>query len=133
MLTELVDYEYYTKTYGGSSIPESSFKEHSINASSKINQYTSRRINEENINDNIKNTACEVANLLFEQEQLKAKLNNDKFSVASETVGPHSITYINKSSLQAQRILSSAELEKECYKICYNHLAHTGLMYRGGE
>lgn len=131
MLTELVDYKYYTDIYGGSSIPESSFKEHSIKASSKINRYTSNRINQENIDDNIKNTACEIITLLFEQKQLKAKLNDDKSTKASETVGPHSITYVNKSNLQAQRILSDRELEQECYRICYNNLADTGLMFRG--
>ena len=96
MLTELVNYEYYTKAYGGSSIPESSFKEHSINASNKINRYTSYRITNENIDNNIKNTACEIANLLFVQKQLKNKLDDDKSSKASETVGPHSISYVNK-------------------------------------
>lgn len=133
MLTELVDYKYYTDNYGGSSIPESSFKEHSINASSRINRYTSNRINQENIDNNIRNTACEIVNLLFKQKELITKLNDDNLSKISETVGPHSITYVNKSSLQSQRILSTTELEQECYRICYNNLVHTGLMYRGAR
>lgn len=37
MLTELVNYEYYSKTYEGSSIPDSSFKKYSLKASSKVN------------------------------------------------------------------------------------------------
>lgn len=133
MLTELVDYEYYTKNYGDSSIPESSFKKHSIKASSRINRYTSNRITLENIDNNIKNATCEIVNLLFEQERATIKLNDDKSSIASETVGPHSISYVNKSNLQAQRILSNRELEQECYRICYNNLANTGLMYRGAR
>ena len=132
MLMELVDYSYYNKIYEDSSIPESSFKKYSLIASSKVNYYTSNRIDKTKLDDNIRNTTCEIINLLVEQEKLIAKLNDDK-EVASETVGPHSITYVNKSSLQAQKILSSAELEKECYQICYNHLVHTGLMYRGAE
>ena len=32
MLTKLIDYNYYSKIYGGSSIPESSFDKYSTNA-----------------------------------------------------------------------------------------------------
>lgn len=130
MLTELVDYEYYSKTYGESSIPDSSFKKYSLKASSKVNYYTSNRIDENILDDNIRNTVCEIINLLVEQETLKTKLIDDK-EVASETVGPHSKSYVNKSSLQSSKILSNEELDKECYKICYEHLSFTGLMYRG--
>lgn len=131
MLTKLVDYEYYTKTYGGSSIPESSlFDKYSLRSSSKINYFTSNRINQDILDDNIRNTACEIINLLFEQDKLIENQNSDNHDIASETVGPHSKTYVNKSSLQAQRILTKDELLKECYKICCEHLITTSLMNR---
>ncbi len=130
MLTELVDYNYYKKINEDSSIPESSFKKYSLNASSKINYYTSNKIDGTKLDDNIRNTACEIIDLLVEQEKLKTKLIEDK-EVASEIVGPHSKTYVNKSNLQSSKLLSSEELEKECYRICYEHLVQTGLMYRG--
>ena len=133
MLTELVDYEYYTKIYGGSSIPESSFRKHSIRASSKVNYYTSKRIDKSNINDNIRNTVCEIIELLFKQEELKETTLNNNQEKASETVGPHSVSYVNKSSIKDKHIMSSDELDKECYKICYTNLVNTGLMYRGIE
>lgn len=133
-MLELVDYKYYKETYGGSSIPESSFKKIAIKASEKINYYTQDRINEDNITDKIRNTTCEIAELLFEQESLKEKLiNYDETNkeVASETLGPRSVSYVNKSSQQANLIKSKEELEKDIYKICYQSLVHTGLMYRG--
>lgn len=135
-MLNLVTYEYYQNTYGGTSIPSASFNKYSLKASSKINHYTSNRINEEIMNqeplgDNIKNTACEIAELLYSQDQLIANLNNSESIKASETVGPHSVTYVNKFNLQSQRILTSDELDKECYKICYTNLVQTGLMYRG--
>ena len=133
-MLELVDYEYYKNTYEGSSIPESSFKKMVIKASEKVNYYTQDRINEDNIMDKIRNTTCEIAELLFEQESLKEKLiNYDETNkeVASETLGPRSISYVNKSSQQANLIKSKEELEKDIYKICYQSLVHTGLMYRG--
>lgn len=132
MLTELVDYEYYSKTYEGSSIPDSSFKKYSIKASGLINYYTSNRINESIVNDNIKITTCEIMELLYNQDLLKSKiLNETSKEVASETVGPHSKSYVNKTNLQFNQIMKDEELNKECYKICYKRLAHTGLMYRG--
>lgn len=132
MLTDLIDYNYYSKSYGGSSIPESSFNKYSIKASSKINNYTSNRINTSNISDNIKNTICEIMEILYKNDLLISELENiEKKEIASETVGPHSISYVSKSTTINQRILSDEELERKCYRICYNNLSCTGLLYRG--
>lgn len=131
MLTKLVDYEYYTEAYGGSSIPESSFSKKAIESSNKINYYTSNRINESNIDDNIKNTTCEIAELIYSQEVLKEKVLNDNKTKISETVGPHSITFANNKNFQEKQILTSREIEQDCYQICYRNLVHTGLMNRG--
>lgn len=130
----LVDFEYYIMNYGGSSIPESSFKTKAIEASNKVNYYTSNRINESNIDNNIRDTTCQIADLLFEQEELKRKVkqnSNESKEIASESLGPRSISYVNKSNLQASQILSEEELEGKIYKIIYQALVHTGLMYRG--
>lgn len=135
-MLELVDYKYYKGIYEGSSIPESSFKKNAIKASEKVNYYTQDRINKDNITDKIRNTTCEIAELLFEQESLKEKLINYDEStkeIASETLGPRSVSYVNKSSQQANLIKSKEELEKDIYKICYQSLVHTGLMYRGAS
>ncbi len=131
MLTELVKYDYYKNSYGGSSIPESSFQKMAIKSSSKVNYYTQNRINEKNIDDNIQNTACEIAELIYSQEMLKEKILADDKIKASETVGPHSTTYVNNKAFQEKQILSEKELEQECYRICYRNLALTGLLYRG--
>ena len=130
MLTKLVDYEYYSKNYGGSSIPESSFQKKVIEASSKVNYYTSNRINKDVLNDNIRNTTCEIAEFIYSQDILKEKVLSDEKSKASETVGPHSVTYVNNKSYQEKRILTNDELDYECYKICYRYLVLTGLMCR---
>lgn len=131
MLNNLIDYDYYTKQYGGSSIPESSFNKESIKASSRVNYYTKNRINEENINDDIKNATCEIADFIYSQDTLKENVIGNNSDKASETVGPHSVTYINKSSIQDKHILSDSELDKECYQICLRQIGYTGLMYRG--
>lgn len=130
----LVDYDYYSKQYGGSSIPESSFKPKAIEASNKINYYTLNRINSFTLTNVIRDIACQIAELLFEQEKLKNQVKQNSVEnkeVASETLGPHSISYVNKSNLQANQILSANELENKIYIIIYQALVHTGLMYRG--
>lgn len=131
MLTKLIDYNYYSKIYGGSSIPESSFDKYSTKSSSQINLFTSNRITDDNITESIKNAVCEVAELIYNQEMLVNKIEDDSKEVASESVGPHSKSYVNKSNLKSQRILTKEELNKECYRICYTHISSTGLMFRG--
>ena len=127
----LIDYNYYSKNYGGSSIPESSFQKKAIESSSRVNYYTFNRINNENINDNIRNTACEIADFIYSQDILKEKVISEDKIKASETVGPHSVNYVNNKSFQEKRILTNSEIEHECFRICYRNLATTGLMSRG--
>lgn len=129
MLTELVECEYYLNSYGDCGIPKSSFDKLNRKASRKINTYTFGRITDMILDDNIRDTACEIIELLYSQEQLITKLTDDKVKV-SETVGPHTVSYINKANLQVDRILSKEELDGNCYQICYEHLVSTGLMDR---
>ncbi len=133
----LANYEYYITTYGGSSIPSPSFPKKVMEASSKVNYYTFNRINDEILQDEIvgntiHNITCQISDLLFEQENLKLKIVNDENKeVASESLGPRSISYVNQSNLKEKHILSEEELEQKIYKIIYQALVHTGLMYRG--
>lgn len=129
MKKTFITYLEYMNDYDGKIIPQSSFDIFAKQASSKVNYYTFNRIIE--IDNNVIFAACEIAELLYEQNQLKLRLNDDNNIVASETVGPHSKTYVNKSNLQSKSILSNKELEQECYNICLRHLGSTGLMYRG--
>lgn len=129
MLTILVDYDYYIDIYEGSSIPESSFDNYALKASSYINKYTFNRIKDK-IDDFVKYCACEIAELLYSQEKNKNNIE-EKQVVASETVGPHSKTYVNNSAYIDKQILTSKELENNIYKICYRYLATSGLLYRG--
>lgn len=130
MLTNLVDYNFYTKTYEGSSIPESSFNNFALKASTYVNKNTFNRITEEKVDNFVKYCICEVAELLYSQEKKKNTIMENKI-VSSETVGPHSKTYVNNSSYIDKDILTESELEKMIYKICYRYLATTGLLYRG--
>lgn len=130
MLTNLVDYKFYTNTYEGSSIPESSFNNFALKASTYVNKNTFNRITKEKVDNFVKYCICEVAELLYSQEKKKNTIMENKI-VSSETVGPHSKTYVNNSSYIDKDILTESELETKIYKICYRYLATTGLLYRG--
>lgn len=129
-MQELTTENYYVTNYLGTIIPSNLFKKYIIKASYLINHFTSHRIKV--TNSDIQNACCEISEILYTQDKLYEKVMNTDERLASETVGPHSRTFINNSNLQNEKILSSGELEKECYKVCLKHLAHTGLMYRGG-
>lgn len=136
MSKQLAKYSDYKSEYKGNIIPdENSFNSYAIKAISRVDYFTSGRIDINNIEESVLSklifATCEIAELLYNQEQLIQKQNDDKATVASENVGPHSKSYVNKSNLQAQRILNNKELDKECYNICLKYLSRTGLMYRG--
>lgn len=130
-----ITYSNYENDYKGILIPKEIFDNYAIKASSIVNYYTFDRCDKSNIpeNDLIKVifATCEVADILYKQDQLKTNIDDNESSIASETVGPRSVSYINKSNLQSQRILSKKELDKETYSVCLKHLSRTGLMYRG--
>lgn len=130
-MKELTTYNYYGSEYLSTIIPSNLFKKYNMKATTLINYFTLNRIKE--ADNDIQNACCEIAELLYQQENLYNKIiNDDGKQVASETVGPYSKSYVNNSGIQKERLLSKKELEKECYQICLKHLANTGLMYRGG-
>ena len=129
-MTAYADYEYYEKIFKGTDIPESSFDKRALEASSKINYYTFNRIKNDVITDEIRNATCFIAELLYNQEQLKVKLNNEKI-LSSETVGPHTKNYVNSNSQIQNQILNEKDLNKKIYNICLENLSNTGLMYKG--
>lgn len=127
-----IEYSYYECVYGGSLIPETDFKGIATKASNKINYYTVGNIEKNNIPNEVKNASCEVAELLYKQELLKTSIsNNNDNQIASETLGPRSITYLNNNAEISKQILNDNDLNKKIYHICHEYLDNTGLMDRG--
>lgn len=121
-----VDFDYYSKEYNGTLIPEKSFPKISVEASQKINYFTQYRIVEEK--EVIKYTTCLIADEIMKNENLKNTISNDK-EVASESVGPHSVSYVNKATIQKEQIKDDITLNRCLYNICLENLPE--LMYRG--
>lgn len=127
-----VDYKFYSDTFKGTNIPKESFEKLAQEASRKINCFTYGRIKEDSITDGIKSATCSVADVLYEQKKLKSKIQDEnQKEVSSETVGPHSKSYVNKTNLQSQLIKSERELNCSLHRICKEFLGDTGLMYPG--
>lgn len=125
-----VDYNYYKNTFMGTLIPETSFNKLERDARRKINYFTCNNIKK--VNNLIKDTMCSLMELIYENENnKKLLLDNDNKIVASETNGPRSISYVNKTTIQEKQVKSEQQLNKELYNICLEYLSNTGLMYRG--
>lgn len=122
-----VDFDYYLKEFNGTLIPEKSFPKISVEASQKINYFTQNRIVEET--KVIKYTTCLIADEIMKNENLKNTISNDK-EVASESVGPHSVSYVNKATIQKEQIKDDITLNRCLYNICLENLPNE-LMYRG--
>lgn len=122
-----VDFDYYSKEYNGTLIPEKSFLKISVEASQKINYFTQNRIVKET--EVIKYTTCLIADEIMKNENLKNTISNDK-EVASESVGPHSVSYVNKATIQKEQIKDDITLNRCLYNICLENLPNE-LMYRG--
>ena len=122
-----VDFDYYSKEYNGTLIPEKSFPKASVEASQKINYFTQNRIVEKT--EVIKYTTCLIADEIMKNENLKNTISNDK-EVASESVGPHSVSYVNKVTIQKEQIKDDITLNRCLYNICLENLPNE-LMYRG--
>lgn len=122
-----VDFDYYSKEYNGTLIPEKSFPKISVEASQKINYFTQNIIVKET--EVIKYTTCLIADEIMKNENLKNTISNDK-EVASESVGPHSVSYVNKATIQKEQIKDNITLNRCLYNICLENLPNE-LMYRG--
>lgn len=129
-----VDYGYYVSFFFGTLIPEKEFCKKALEASSKVKYNTFGRIDENEIPSEVKNATCSIAELLYDQERLKNSITNqnaDNKQIASETLGPRSITYLNNNSEISKQILNDSDLNKKIRNICHEFLDDTGLMFRG--
>lgn len=103
-----VEYEFYIERYGGSVVPESSWKKMEIKASARLQKYTFNRL-EEQWSDDAKFALCEMVEYMSEYSERSGKVseNNDGYSVSYNI---------------------SETLDGELYKIAENYLLHSGLM-----
>lgn len=108
------DYDYYLNEYSGNAVAEADFTRLSRQASAYLDSLTCGKIRGSWIDDNrVKDACCAVAEILHAQEQ--------GGEVASESNDGASVTYVNSSTTQEQRL----------YNIAVMYLSSTGLLYAG--
>lgn len=111
------DYKFYKEDYGGS-MPESSFKRLSLDASTYIKRNTFNRIDKNKIPEEVKLCTCSLCDKLKKMEKREGK--------KSETVGTWAVSYDDKSNEKA-----------DLYDILLNYLSESlteegiPLLYRG--
>ena len=125
------DFEYYTGTYHGTSIPEEKFPYHARQASMLINALTFGRteaVDASLLPDAVKDATCRAAELYAEYEARKsnAAAATQNGLVKSENNDGFSVSYADYDA-SADKASTEKTIEGELAV----YLAHTGLMYRG--
>lgn len=117
-MKQYADYEFYEEKFCGNVIKEETlFQKLSIEASYFLDELTLGRITEED--EAIKLAVCAIAEIGFYEHK-----ENSGDQIASETVGPHSVSYVKKSR-------TSEDYRKDKIRKARMYLSGTGLLYRG--
>ncbi len=124
-MTAYVDFDYYANTYGGSAIVSASFNKMALLASRVIDQITFERAydiidanTDTELVEKIKYATCSVA------DELKNHEANGIKEVASESVGSHSVSYVDNGDARRTR----NDKLRDAAKL---YLGSTGLMFGG--
>lgn len=118
-------YSDYTAYLHGRSevITSLDFPYYATKATQAIRNNTFGNINEASISDEVKYCTCEVAELYYNNDMMKA--SNSHGAITSEKVGGHSISYADGKT-------SKAVFDDEVRQVIRDNLMSTGLLYRGG-
>lgn len=111
------DYIYYSNSFGGGTIPETSFNMYERRARAFIDYITFNRLknNNELIDEDIKGCICEIMECNY-------KTDMDGGIKASESIGNVSVSYV---------VGPNTTDYGKYYKIAKMYLGHTNLLYRG--
>jgi len=125
-----VTYDYYTNTFGGSTISETSFSSLERKARVFINLITFNRLQNDStlITDTVKECMCEIMELNYKLD-LKEQETDGKI-ILNETVDGHSIAYAI-SDVEKNAVDKTKINEAKYYNIAKRYLNGTGLLYRG--
>lgn len=121
---QFVDFEYYKNKFKGS-LQEDEFNQLAREASAIVNRLTMRRINADALQSqpyekDVKDCTCAVAEKIEEMQR-----KEEAAKIASETIGPHSVTFRNEAKT------TEAEKQIEYKRVVEIYLFGTGLLYRG--
>jgi hypothetical protein len=119
-------YNDYTKSYGGSAIPEANFQRLAVKASAYIDMFTFKRINEGNVSafPSVSLCACEMAETIF----FATGETGTKKEKKSENTDGYTVSYVVEG---ADGRTAEETLRRKLYEIAKLYLINTGLLYCG--
>jgi hypothetical protein len=119
-------YSDYTAYLQGRSaiISSTDFPYYATKATQAIRNNTFGNIDETAISAEVKNCTCEIAELYYLNDLLKA--SNSRGAITSEKVGGHSVSYADGNT-------TKAVFDNEVRQVIKDNLLSTGLLYRGGS
>ena len=131
-MSNYIDKDYYYNTYAGNIIPQNEIEKYATSASNEVRLRIMNK-NISNYETQVKNVTCSVAEILYNQNLKKQKINallmGKSKIITSEKVDDYSKSYANISIGEMQKDIDSTnkkiteEIEKE--------LLFTGLLYSG--
>lgn len=129
-----VDYDFYSETFGGDTIPQETFEKYAKGASYEVRL----RIHNKDISDyedTVKECACSVAEILYNQYLKKEKINNiidgSEIIVTSEKVGDYSRNISSVTLGELVTLSSDDKVSQEIDKVVTKQLLFTNLLYGG--
>ena len=131
------DYDYYSGTYLGT-VSEEDFPRLAVRASSFLDYYTQNRVKDNADLDAVKMCCCALIDqyALLDAAQkaaTKSLSNAGDPETKSESVGSYSRT-LTTGGEAAKSVLDAVSTSKQMLaNLCNEYLAHTGLLYRGGD
>ena len=131
------DYTYYAGTYMGA-VSEEDFPRLAVRAGSFLDYYTQNRAKDNAELDAVKMCCCALVDqyALLDTAQkaaTKSLANAGDPETKSESVGSYSRT-LTTGGEAAKSVLDAVSTSKQMLaNLCNEYLAHTGLLYRGGD
>lgn len=120
-MTVFADENFYKEEYlcGRKAVIDTAFNFYARKATQIIKNYCGEDVDVVIAGDRIKLCCCELAELLYTDEQ-----SGSQSGISSESVGDMSVSYESTESTKQL-------LHKNIKSVVYSYLADTGLLYRG--
>lgn len=123
-----VDFQFYVEEYNGIIIEdERSLKQPILKANTYLNQIMHLQPTEDEM-ELVKLCLCELSDMIYQDDM--NRMEHGGREVQSENTDGYSVNYATEA--EAGKIAVDA-LQTKIYAVIRRYLAHTGLLYLGGE
>lgn len=129
------DYSYYSGTYGGTLVPETSWNAAAGKASDRMDAAVFGRLASgvpAEFDTQVRRCCCELAELYYSCVLLPAAQSENGQAISTETNSTYSVTYRSTADTAAALLYGSgAGFEDLAQSVLAKHLGRTGLLFRG--